>query len=66
MLGNWLLILHLDSELKLSSEEEEDNVVNQEDEEKGMFPQAPEFFHSNLSIIRLIRAIKLSIRQPDI
>lgn len=43
MLGNWLLILHLDSELKLSSEEEEDNVVNQEDEEKGMFPKLQNF-----------------------
>lgn len=65
MLGNWLLILHLDSELKLSSEEEEDNVSESRRWE-GDVPKAPEFFHSNLSIIRLIRAINLSIMQPDI
>ena len=65
MLRNWLLILHLDSELKLSPEEEEDSVSESRRWREGDVPQAPEFFHSNLSIIRLIRAINLSIMQPD-
>lgn len=66
MPGNCFLTLHLDSELKLSSEEEEDNVSESRGWREGDVPQAPEFFHSNLSIIRLIRAINLSIMQPDI